>query len=197
MEIKEELGCVYFIKLNGLTPIKIGWSTHPTPCGRVDSFAVGAPFGVELVGFIQSKKAKELETLLHKRFSSFRCSGEWFDISKEQARSCCEQYMDTVQKDQLSEAYTILSKRGSLVVKEKTPYPEDFIAWADVTIQYNIRLSKSELYNSFMETYTKYQLSISQRKFTMWIEHWANLSGMKYVYGKSSMRWVMIVNNVK
>jgi hypothetical protein len=195
MEIEEELGCVYFVKLNGLTPIKIGYSTNPTPSGRLESFAVSAPFGIELIGFIQTKNSKQLETILHQRFSAFRCSGEWFEISKEQARSCCEQYMDKPQMDKLSEAYLLLCNRGSLLSEVNTPYPTDFNEWANQNIRFNIRLSKSILFEDFINRNCKYELSLSQRKFTSWIESWCEVVGMECVQGKSDIRWIMIKNN--
>ena len=193
MEIEEGLGCVYFIKLNGLTPIKIGYSTHPTPSGRVDSFTVGAPFGVELVGFIQSTNAKQLESLLHKRFSAFRCNGEWFDISKEQARSCCEQYMDNAQKDKLSEAFTLIS--NSYQVKHATDfiYPTVFLDWVNVAISFDIRLCKKELYNSFIDMKGDFEDSLTQKKFTGWISAWASDNNLLLKNGKSGdLRWIII-----
>jgi hypothetical protein len=198
MEIKEELGCVYFIKLNGLTPIKIGYSTHPTPSGRVDSFATCAPFGVELVGFIQTKNSKQLETVLHQRFSAFRCSGEWFDISKEQARSCCEQYMDDSQKDKLSKAYSVLSRTLAPIDNSKSVeivYPIEFADWVILNISFNQRLCKNSLFNKFIRDNSDLELKVSQRKFTGWIEIWCEKLGMECVQGKSDIRWIMIKNN--
>jgi hypothetical protein len=200
MEIEEGLGCVYFIKLNGLTPIKIGYSTHPTPSGRVDSFATCAPFGVELVGFIQTATAKKLESQLHQRFSAFRCSGEWFDISKEQARSCCEQYMDDSQKDKLSKAYLLLSKTLTPIDDIKSieiAYPLEFENWVVFNVSYNKRLCKNSLFKKFVSDNPKIEAKVSQRKFTSWIESWCEVVGMECVQGKSDIRWIMIINNAK
>jgi len=78
-----ERGCVYFFKHIGLTPVKIGYSTNESPINRFESFKTYAPYGSELLGFIITKESKELETILHKRFSANRLKGEWFEISKE------------------------------------------------------------------------------------------------------------------
>lgn len=196
MIIDGELGCVYFVKLNGLTPIKIGYSTNPTPTGRLESFSVGAPFGVELVGFIQTNNAKQLETLLHQRFNAFRCSGEWFDISKEQARSCCEQYMDKAQKDKISEVYLLLSSRISKESLITMPYPTEFSEWITDSVVFNTRISKSIWFEEFINKNPKHELTLSQRKFTSWIECWCESIGMECVQGKSDIRWIMIKQTI-
>jgi hypothetical protein len=87
-----EIGCVYFFKHIGLDPIKIGYSTNQSPINRFESFKTYAPFGAELIGFIMTEKSKELETLLHQKFSAKRLSGEWFNISKEEALECISLY---------------------------------------------------------------------------------------------------------
>ena len=83
MEEKTEKGCVYFFKHVGLSPVKIGFSTNESPCGRFEQFKTYAPYGAELVGFIRTHNAKELETELHLKFANVRLKGEWFDLSLE------------------------------------------------------------------------------------------------------------------
>ena len=84
IEIEEEKGCVYFFKHIGLNPVKIGYSSNSTPLKRFEQFKTYAPFGAELLGFIRSIEAKELETNLHKKYSNKRLNGEWFDISLDE-----------------------------------------------------------------------------------------------------------------
>ncbi len=81
--IEDKKGCVYFFRHIGLTPVKIGYSSSNSPISRFNSFKTYAPYGAELLGFIQTDEAKELETKLHNKYSAFRMDGEWFDISKE------------------------------------------------------------------------------------------------------------------
>jgi hypothetical protein len=78
-----ERGCVYFFRHIGLSPVKIGYSNNESPLKRFESFKTYAPYGAELLGFIMTKESKELETILHERFSANRLKGEWFEISKE------------------------------------------------------------------------------------------------------------------
>lgn len=87
MKIKEEKGCVYFFKHSGLTPIKIGYSSNQSPINRFNQFKTYAPFGAEIIGFILTDSAKELESKLHSKFSQYRLEGEWFDITIEMAEN--------------------------------------------------------------------------------------------------------------
>jgi DNA-binding XRE family transcriptional regulator len=82
MEIKEK-GCVYFFRHIGLSPIKIGYSTNNSPIVRFNQFKTYAPYGSEILGFIQTDEAKEIETKLHIKYSQKRLSGEWFEITEK------------------------------------------------------------------------------------------------------------------
>lgn len=82
METKE-LGCVYFFRHVGLTPVKIGYTNNKSPIKRFEQFKTYAPFGAEILGFIQTNEAKKYETDLHLKYSSKRLDGEWFEISEE------------------------------------------------------------------------------------------------------------------
>lgn len=83
MEDIQEKGCVYFFRHIGLTPIKIGFSTNPSPLSRFNQFKTYAPFGSELVGFIPTSDARGLELKLHSKYADKRISGEWFEITDE------------------------------------------------------------------------------------------------------------------
>ena len=192
MEIENKLGCVYFVKLNGLAPIKIGYSTNPTPQGRLESFAVGAPYGVELVCFFQSEDAKRHETLLHKRFASFRINGEWFEISKEQARSACEMFMMQKQRDVLSIAYEKLSRQFSQENEIVGDYPLDFSKWIDSEFEMDVRIDKSVMRSNYLLYSGGNGDSLSQKKFTLWVKDWCNNNGLNCIEGKSHVRWIMI-----
>ena len=76
-------GSVYFIKHTGLSPVKIGYSSAENPIARLYSMTTYAPYGVELLGFIQTLNAKQLERKLHKKYKNKRLNGEWFELTNE------------------------------------------------------------------------------------------------------------------
>lgn len=84
--ITKEKGCVYFIKHIGLEPIKIGYTKNTSPIDRFTQFKTYAPFGAELLGFIQSYSPRELESDLHNKYDFNRLEGEWFDITPTQVK---------------------------------------------------------------------------------------------------------------
>jgi Meiotically up-regulated gene 113 len=79
-------GCVYFFRHIGLTPVKIGFSTNESPIGRFNSFKTYAPYGSEILGFILTDEAKEIETKLHLKYSNKRLLGEWFEITEDEVK---------------------------------------------------------------------------------------------------------------
>lgn len=80
-----EKGCVYFFRHIGLTPVKIGYSANESPISRFEQFKTYAPYGSEIIGFIQTADARELETRLHQKFANKRINGEWFEITEQEA----------------------------------------------------------------------------------------------------------------
>jgi len=74
---------VYFIKLNGLSAIKIGKTSKSVFVSRISTFKTHAPYGIEILGVIETEDGIKLEKLFHKRFKPFRLSGEWFEISED------------------------------------------------------------------------------------------------------------------
>jgi len=85
-------GYVYFIQINGMQPIKIGYTTDPKGTDRFNSAKTYGPFGVTYVAHIASFNAAKLEKELHKRFADKRLNGEWFDIGQAQAYKIAMQY---------------------------------------------------------------------------------------------------------
>jgi predicted XRE-type DNA-binding protein len=86
--MENKKGCVYFFRHVGLSPIKISYSENESPYKRFDQFKTYAPFGAELLGFIRTVRAKELETELHNKYSRDRVKGEWFELTKEEIEKC-------------------------------------------------------------------------------------------------------------
>lgn len=97
-----EKGCVYFFRHIGLTPIKIGYSENESPIKRFEQFKTYAPFGAELIGFIRTTRAKQLETELHQKYSRDRIKGEWFEITKDEAEKCIRFYSNLEDLEELN-----------------------------------------------------------------------------------------------
>ena len=125
----KEKGCVYFFRHIGLTPIKIWFSTNESPISRFENFKVYAPYGAELIGFIRTFEAKELETTLHNKFSQYRINGEWFEVPENEIEKCITFYSNIED------------------VKEKN----------DFQIQYSKFIDESRIINNnaFFEMYSK------------------------------------------
>lgn len=99
--MEKENGCVYFVKHKGLTPVKIGYSSGPNPKHRIEQIKTYAPFGIDFLGFINSKSAKKLETELHLKYKNFRLNGEWFNISEETVENILNDNYSEIQKNEI------------------------------------------------------------------------------------------------
>ena len=99
---KLSLGCVYFFKHVGISPIKIGYSESESPIFRFEQFKTYAPFGAELVGFIRTAEAKKLETDLHRKYARDRIKGEWFEITVEECNKCISFYSNIIHIEEFN-----------------------------------------------------------------------------------------------
>ena len=77
-------GFVYFIKINGLDPIKIGYTTDSKGISRFETAKTYAPFGATYFAHIPTLNAPALEFELHERFKDKRLKGEWFDLTQNE-----------------------------------------------------------------------------------------------------------------
>jgi len=109
-------GCVYFFRHVGLTPVKIGYSNENSPLKRFEQFKIYAPYGCEILGFIESHEAQELEVILHNKFSSKRLKGEWFEISIEEieAQINLYSYADDLESKRMFELAWAKSKSTTI-----------------------------------------------------------------------------------
>lgn len=71
--------CVYFAKNEISNLIKIGKTTDLK--GRINTLSTYCPFGVTLIGYINTRLYTEIESNLHLKFNNYRKNGEWFDVS--------------------------------------------------------------------------------------------------------------------
>ena len=74
-------GFVYFFRHIGIEGVKIGFTNSETIYNRFESFKTYAPSGAEVLGFIESDNANELEQKIHKEYKHFRMHGEFFNIN--------------------------------------------------------------------------------------------------------------------
>jgi len=90
METKK--GYVYFLKHNGLNPIKIGCTKGFSPIKRINCYNSYSPYGIDILGYIETDNHKELEKFLHETFKHLRLNNEWFDLSIEQVNSVISEF---------------------------------------------------------------------------------------------------------
>lgn len=81
--------CVYMIRAKGgqsIFPVKIGKAKTDILGERLQDFQIGNWFRLEVIkrfDFASHEEAMEVESAIHNRFSSHRCSGEWFFPTEE------------------------------------------------------------------------------------------------------------------
>lgn len=71
---------IYFIRHIGMSPIKIGRTNNLAH--RLSALKNASPYGIEVLGVIETDDSINLESLLHKKFKPFRLYGEWFSIDE-------------------------------------------------------------------------------------------------------------------
>lgn len=68
----------------------------------------------------------------------------------------------------------------------------EFVEWAtDENLPCNQRLDKAARFTAFVSEYKDYERTLSQRKFTSWMDIYGKHMGYKVTQGKSEMRWIM------
>ncbi len=82
---KEEIGSgfVYFIKTIGHDFVKIGIS-HSNLQNRLMTNQVGNMYDLEMLGYIESNKFKNIESDFHTNFRKKHMRGEWFNLNKKE-----------------------------------------------------------------------------------------------------------------
>ena len=168
METKK--GCVYFFKHIGLTPIKIGYSENESPFNRFTQFKTYAPYGSEILGFIIISDAKELETLLHKKYASKRLNGEWFELTEDEVKYEID-------------FYTKVSE-----VQERNEFQ---IAWAK-----HVQLKKENIENQFKIAKKINKFEVFKKNYSLNPD--LNRSLIAYEIGVSRqtvIKWIKLLNN--
>jgi hypothetical protein len=111
MEQNKKEEYVYFFKHNQVKGVKIGMSrTLKGVMNRFNSFKTYSPFGAKILGFIKTENAIKLEGKLHKRFSSLRLQGEFFNLENDVVEGLIDSYSleEKVLNDiKLADEYTL------------------------------------------------------------------------------------------
>lgn len=121
---------VYFVKHRNLSPIKIGYTNDLT--SRLNAFNNVAPYGIDVIGTIETDKPERLEKQLHELLKSFRLNGEWFEITTQHALSLIYMYSNKDYIDSKNSFETKYANRNNV---QKEEY-----------IEYNFSFERSEVY---------------------------------------------------
>jgi hypothetical protein len=85
-------GDVYFIKAEGVNPIKNGHTFNLNR--RLEQIKTYLPTNIEIVGLIHDKNPAKIEREIHKELKDYRMNGEWFNISESMANKIIEKYSE-------------------------------------------------------------------------------------------------------
>ena len=139
-------GCVYFFKHKNLSPIKIGYSSKNNPNERFDQFKTYAPFGGEIVGFIEIEFPLYYEQLIHSKFKSKRLNGEWFDITIAEVKDVISIYSTGIYFFTKDKPYN--KKNYLLEIKDKFKFLTDFL---DINIQTGLVMTSNKLWKEYIK----------------------------------------------
>lgn len=121
---------VYFVKHRNLTPIKVGYTNDLS--NRLTALNNASPWGIDIIGTIETDNAPKLEKILHEKLKSFRLNGEWFEITEEYALSLISLYAN---KDYIDSKNSFETKYANRNKVQKEEY-----------IEYNFSFERSEVY---------------------------------------------------
>jgi len=82
------MGFVYFFKHNGIDGVKIGMTNNSESVDdRFNSFKTYSPTGAKVCGVIETDSPAMLENELHKKYTTVRMNGEFFNIGELEINS--------------------------------------------------------------------------------------------------------------
>jgi len=174
----ENLGCVYFFRHLGLSPVKIGYSESESPTDRFCSFKTYAPYGAEMIGFVQLKNAKEIETQLHKKYSKERLNGEWFNITLEDVEKEIKFYSDTyilLERSFFWEKFAINKKQN--IEDESNKVDESFVIFIESLDLKKIIVNRKDFKNQYKIFSNK---EITPQKFNKQVKHYCLSNGITF-----------------
>ena len=75
---------VYLIEINDIVKrYKIGWTKKDVQ-QRLKQLQTGAHSELNVLDIFESKWGSKIESILHRKYSSNKTSGEWFNLSEEE-----------------------------------------------------------------------------------------------------------------
>jgi len=86
--MKPETAYIYVIGAPGVQAVKVGYATDLS--GRLSALQTGSPLPLSILWRKRVPAAPAVEAALHRRFSSKRVRGEWFDLGPDAARMVSE-----------------------------------------------------------------------------------------------------------
>lgn len=175
--MRNEFGCVYFLKPVGMDFVKIGYSKEPNPNKRRVAISMYYPYGVEIVDFIQSYKPYELEKKIHKKLDAFKIKGEWYKVSKDQIETLVNLYTDAEELSIKNEAMSLIADR--LAIKkgyvdlhdDEHEFDIIFVDYIKNNIDFKkrLRINYKELYSKFENT-QDYSLREFNKELKLYLE---------------------------
>lgn len=142
--IMNNKGCVYFFKIIGLNPVKIGFTGNKTPMCEFDKINNNSPYGVEIVGFIPANDPELLKNELCEKYVSSKTKNDWFDISKEQVLKEIDRHTEMMDAERMNKYYryyfTILENKATSLNKQLDEFFRD-------NIQFETRMEVKSLFN--------------------------------------------------
>lgn len=73
-------GCIFFFKHIGLSPIRIGMSSQPSPEKQFKDLNREAPFGCEMIGSFATFLPRTVLAELRDSFRENRLNGDWYSV---------------------------------------------------------------------------------------------------------------------
>jgi len=174
MKTNEKNGYVYFLKHNGLAPIKIGCTVGYSPMQRVNTYNSYSPYGIELLGYIKTDKPIELEKTIHYHFTNNRINGEWFELNVSTVSDFIYNHNKKYSKD-----YLLINN------KEKTI--KDFIN----TLKINSKIYNSEILDLYINFFNP-KLNINIKRIFKEIKE----SGINYKKNRDNLGRYLIINHL-
>lgn len=174
---------VYFIKHRNLSPIKIGYTDDLTK--RIYSFNNASPYGIEVIGTIETENASRLEKEIHNKLSAFRIRGEWFEITENHAKSIVRMYTNIDYIDAKNSFEMDFNNK-----KEPLCDEHDLKSFfSSLMFTPGLRINKNELY-----ILSGLQSKYTQKKFSRSLSRYLESRGMDFIEGKSGpTRYIMIL----
>lgn len=148
--VKKE-GCVYFFRHVGLSPVKIGYSENESPISRFQSFKMYAPYGAEMLGFINCENPHKMEMELHKKYSCRRINGEWFEITEDEVSEIIKTKTTKVQSEERNSFWEEFAKRKGEVSISALTLGEKFVNFMDSKIVESIKINRTELKDEYLK----------------------------------------------